>query len=113
MDSEPVYGNNDKYIKTKLKIYEDKANINFHGKKIPKEKTACKCLSLIMLDSAIRVNKKYYSQTILGQCKYEIKRTKMRNLINADLEPSSSDNETDSDSDNDIDNTSANETDTE
>ena len=60
----------------------------------------------MMLDSAIRVNKKHYSQTILGQCKYEIKRTKMRNLINGD-------NETDSDSDNDIDNTSANETDTE
>ena len=67
----------------------------------------------MMLDSAIRVNKKHYSQTILGQCKHEIKRTKMRNLINGDLEPSLSDNETDSDSDNDIDNTSANETDTE
>ena len=44
-------------MKTKLKVYEDKVNINFHGKEIPKEKTACKCLSLIMLDSAIRVNK--------------------------------------------------------
>ena len=27
-DSEPVYGNNDKYIKTKIKIYEDKVNTN-------------------------------------------------------------------------------------
>ena len=43
-DSEPVSSDNDKYIKTKTKIYGDKVNTNFHGKKIPKEKTACKCL---------------------------------------------------------------------
>ena len=96
-DSEPVYGDNDKYIKTKIKIYRDKVNTNFHGKKIPKEKTAYKYLSLIMLDSVIRVNKK----------------TKMENLINDDLESSSSDNETDSDSDNDTDNESDNERDNE
>ena len=38
-------------------------NINFKGKKVPKENTLYKCLSLIMLDSVIRVNKKYYPQT--------------------------------------------------
>ena len=36
---------------------------NFHNKKIPKEKTSCKCLSIIMLDSVIKTNKKYYPQT--------------------------------------------------
>ena len=77
LDSEPVYGFNNKYIKTKIKIYGDKVNTNFHGKNIPKEKTACKCLSLIMLDSVIWVNKKYYPQTLLEECKYEIKKTKM------------------------------------
>ena len=35
-DSEPVYGDNDKYIKTKIKLYRDKINPNFQGKKIPK-----------------------------------------------------------------------------
>ena len=112
-DSEPVYGDNDKYIKTKIKMYGDKVNTNFHRKKIPKEKTACKCLSLIMLDSVINVNKKHYPQTLLEKCKYEIKKTKMENLINDDLEPSSSDNETDSDSDSETDNESDNETDNE
>ena len=34
-DSEPVYGDNDKYIKTKIKSYGDKINTNFQGKKIP------------------------------------------------------------------------------
>ena len=36
-DSEPVYGDNDQNIKTKIKSYEDKINTNFQGKKIPKE----------------------------------------------------------------------------
>ena len=60
---------------------------------------------MIMLDSVIRVNKKYYPQTLLEECKYEIRKTKMDNLINDDLEPSSSDNATDSES-NDTDNKS-------
>ena len=39
-DSEPVYGDSDKYIKTKIKLYEDKVITNFQGKKIPKENTS-------------------------------------------------------------------------
>ena len=38
--SERVYGDNDKYIKTKIKSYMDKINTNFHGNKIPKEKSS-------------------------------------------------------------------------
>ena len=52
IDSEPVYGDNDKYIKTKIRIDGDKVNTNFQGKKIPKENASCKCISIIMLDSA-------------------------------------------------------------
>ena len=61
-DSEPVYSNNDKYIKTKIKIYDGNASTNFQGKKISKEKPSHKCLSLIMLDSIVKVKKKYYPQ---------------------------------------------------
>ena len=35
--SDPVYGDNDKYIKTKVKSYGDKLNTKFKGKKIPKK----------------------------------------------------------------------------
>ena len=31
-DCEPVYGDIDKYIKIKIKMYEDKENTNFQGK---------------------------------------------------------------------------------
>ena len=71
-DIEPVYGDNDKYIKTKIKSYGNKINTNFRGKKIPKENASFKCLSLIILDSVIRANKKYYPQTLLEECKYEM-----------------------------------------
>ena len=64
-DSESVHDDNDKYIKTKIKSYRDKVNKNFQGKKIPKENALYKCLSLIMLASVIKVNKKFYLQTLL------------------------------------------------
>ena len=100
-DSEPVYGDDDKYIKTKIKMYEDRMNTNFQGKKVPKENASYKCLPLIMLDSVIRVNKKYYPQTLLEECKYVIRKNRMENLIYDDFDLSSSDNETDNEIDSD------------
>ena len=67
-DSEPVYGDNNKNIKTKIKLYGDKINTNFQDKKIPKENASYKCLSLIVLESVTRASKKYYPQTLLEEC---------------------------------------------
>ena len=61
-----------------------------------------------MLESVVKVKKKYYPQTLLEECKYETKKTKLENLINDDLEPSSSDDETKNDSDNESDDGSEN-----
>ena len=36
LDGELVFGDNDRYIKAKIKSYGDKLNTNFQGKKIPK-----------------------------------------------------------------------------
>ena len=55
-----------------------------------------------MLDSVIRVNKKYYPQTLLEECKYVIRNNKMENLISDNLDLSSSD-ESDSESDDESD----------
>ena len=105
-DSEPVHGDRDKYIKTKIKMFEDRLNTNFQGKKVPKENASYKCLSLIMLNFVIRVNKKYYPRTLLEESKYVIRKNKMENLINDDLDLSSSDqygNGSDNESDNEFD----------
>ena len=37
-DSKPVYGDNDKYIKKKIKIYGGSVNTNFQGRSVPKKK---------------------------------------------------------------------------
>ena len=56
-ENEPVYGDSKKYLKTKIKSYGHKINTNIQGKKIAKENESCKRLSLIMLDSVVRVSK--------------------------------------------------------
>ena len=61
---------------------------------------------MIVLDSTIRAKKRYYLQTLLEKCKYEIKKNKMENLINDDLDPSLSNEsykESDNESGNDTD----------
>ena len=69
-ESKPVYGDDDKYIKAKIKIYEKNILTNIHNKKMPKERIPCKCLSIIMINSIIKANKKYYPQTLLEEFKY-------------------------------------------
>ena len=103
-ESKPVYGDDDKYIKTKIKIYAGSMITNFHNKKMPKEKAPCKCLSIIMLDSVIKANKKYYSQTLLEACKYEQEKIKIENFIDDDLEKSESDSDSNDETESDIDN---------
>ena len=90
-ESKPVYGDDDKYIKTKIKIYAKNTITNFHNKKMPKEKIPCKCLSIIMIDSVIKANKKYYPQILLEECKYIQEKIKTENYIDEDLENSESD----------------------
>ena len=77
---------------------------NFHNKTMPKEKAPCKCLSIIMLDSVIKSNKKYYSQTFLEQCKYAQEKIKIENHIDEDLEKSESDSGSNAETESDIDN---------
>ena len=91
-ESKPVYG--DKYIKTKIKIHKDSLFANFHNKKIPKEDAPCKCLSIIIiLDSVIKTNKKYYPQTFLEECKYVREKIKTKNYNDEDLKSDSDSND--------------------
>ena len=43
-------------------------------------------MSIITVESTIKENKKYYPQTLLEECKYEVKNKRVENLINDDLE---------------------------
>ena len=99
-NTKTTYGDDDKYIKTKIKTYEDSITTNFYNKKgskkIPEEKIPHKCLSIIILDSVIYAYEKYYPQTFLEECKYVKTNVITKNYINNELKLES---ESDSDSD--------------
>ena len=99
-DSDPFYNN--KYINTKIRSYHNYIITNFHdndnkNNKLPEKIKAYKCMSLISLDSIIKINKKYYPQTLLQECVYKLINRKVENIItNINLDSSSeSDNESD------------------
>ena len=71
---------------------------------MPKAKAPCKCLSIIMLDSVIKANKKYYPQTLLEECKYIQEKMKNENDIDGDLEKNESDSDSNDQTESDIDN---------
>ena len=87
-NSKTTYGDDDKYIKTKIKTYADIIITNFHNKKMPKEKVPCKCLSIIMLDSVIESDENY-SQAFLGECKYVQEKIKFENYTDEELDSDS------------------------
>ena len=63
-NTKPTYGDDEKYIKTKIKTYEDNITTNFYNKKgskkVPEEKIPHKCLSIIILDSVLYAYEKYH-----------------------------------------------------
>ena len=69
---------------------------------MPKEKAPCKCLSIIMLDSVIKANKKYYPQTFLEECKYMQEKVKTENYTDEDLEKIESDSNSNGETESDI-----------
>ena len=71
---------------------------------MPKEKAPCKYLSIIMIESVIKVNKKYYPQTLLEECKCIQEKIKIENYINEDLENSESDSDSNNETESDINN---------
>ena len=52
-NTKPTDGDDEKYIKTKIKTYEENTTTNFYkkkrSKKVPEEKIPHKCLSTIIL----------------------------------------------------------------
>ena len=57
-----------------------------------------------MIDSVIRVNEKYYPQTLLEECKYIQEKIKIENYINEGLENSESGSDSNNEIESDIDN---------
>ena len=67
----------------------------FLGHGIPKENLHHTWISCIIVDSVMKIEKKYYPQICLKECKYKIKKIKVPKFIKTELE-SKSDLESDS-----------------
>ena len=71
---------------------------------MPKENMHYACIACITIDSVMKMDKKYFPQVYLEQCKYKIKKMQMSRFINAEIDldsDSGSDSDSDDDSDDD------------
>ena len=80
-----------KYIKTKIKFFNKNINAIFYGNKIPEDNKYCTSLSAILLDSVVKIDHDYYPQIFLEECKYVVKKKKIMNTINEELDLDESD----------------------
>ena len=85
--SMPVY--DEKYIKAKVREFNDPIKTYFLGDKIPKESMHYNCIACITIDFVMRMEKKNYRPVYLEECKHRMKKTKMNKFIETDLESES------------------------
>ena len=83
LQSQPIY--DEKYIKTKVKTFNNSVNTLFQGNEISKERINYVCISAICISSVLRVDKKNYPQVYLEQWKYKIKKRELVNFIENDV----------------------------
>ena len=90
-DRQPVY--DDKYIKTRVKTFEDKVITKFIDNEIPKENTHYSCIDVICVDSVIKLEKENFPRINLEQCKFRLKKKKDIDLFDVTLKDSSDESE--------------------
>ena len=83
LSSDIIY--DDQYIKTKVNTFKMIKTL-LDDDKIPEEKIEYECIPCISVDSVLKIEKKYYPQVYLEQCKYKAKERKIKNLIDYDLD---------------------------
>ena len=62
--SQPIYG--EKYIKTKVKTFNNVINTVFSDNEIVKEKNHYTCIAAINIDSIMKIDKKELSSSLSG-----------------------------------------------
>ena len=83
LSSDVIYAN--QYIKTKKKTFT-MAKALFDNDMIPEEKIEYECIPCISIDSVFKIDKKWYPQFYLEPCKYKVKKRKIKNLIDYEID---------------------------
>ena len=96
----PVLG--DIYLVAKLKIFNkiNRTTFNNNNNYIPIERNHYICISVIDIDSVLKIDKRAYPQAYFEQCQYKLKKIKIVNYIDDKI----IDEDSDSDIDDAIDN---------
>ena len=76
---------NEKYLKSKIKSYNERINTNFHNNKILNKGSQWIFLSVILINSVYREDKDNYPRAFLEEYKYLVKEKKTSNFINDDV----------------------------
>ena len=76
----------EKYIKAKVREFNDVIKTNFLVDKIPKENVYYTCIACITIDSVMNMKEKNSPQVYLEECKYKIKKIKIPKYIDTELE---------------------------
>ena len=83
----PVY--DEKYIKPKVGEFNGVIKTNLLGDEIPKENVHYTCIACITINSVMRMKKMNYLQLYLEECKYKIKKIRMSEFINTEIQSES------------------------
>ena len=73
----PLTVYDDRYIKTKIRIYGDKAYTYFRNLSVPQNGVECEFFTIISIDSLLVYDSKCYLQVYLDNCAYKIVNTQM------------------------------------
>ena len=85
--SVPVY--HEKYLKAKVNKLSGVVNTNILNDELPGESVHYTCVACISIDPFMKIGKKNYRQVYLQQCKYSVKKKKIPEFIDLELESDS------------------------
>ena len=83
LDALPVYDH--KYIKTKVRTYDDKVQTNFYDLNVPEDDIECEYFTVISVDSLLVYNGKYYLQVFLDNYAYKIVKKQITDYLDGNL----------------------------
>ena len=77
------------YLRTKVREFDGVIKTNILGNGVTKENMHYTCIACITIDSVMKMDKKYFLQVYLEECKYKIKKIQMPRFINTELKSDS------------------------
>ena len=79
----PLY--DDRYIKTKIRIYGDKVHTDFRDLNVLEDYTECESFTVISIDSLLVSKSKYYLQVYSDNCAHKVANKQMIGYLDGNI----------------------------